>query len=195
MKSPYDGIPTDKWEQKTKELIEKYPLTPDYLVHVVLRSWDSILQTKIADRLSIATDVRPKPQIMGFFLHEVIAYTIQMDLPSEWRKEKTADDKDVVCIADPNLSLEIKTSSHKNRIFGNRSYAQETITDKKSKSSYYLAVNFEPFDDEGNIPKITLVRFGWIDHTDWVGQSAASGQQARLSTDVETKKLISIYKA
>lgn len=193
MNSPYYNKPTSEWQEITEKLIEQFPLSKDYLVHTVIRSWDDILKTNIADNLSILNSVRPKPQIMGFFLHEIIAHRICEDLPTEWRKEYAADDKDVVFISDSNFSFEIKTSSHKNRIFGNRSYSQETQTDKKSKSGFYLAVNFEAFDNNRNIPKIRLIRFGWIDHNDWQGQIAASGQQARLSTDVETKKLLTIY--
>lgn len=194
MKSPYDGLAVDQWTQVTRRLIEIHPLKVDFLVHIVLSSWDAILKTKIADRISIAYDVKPKPQIMGFFLHEVVAHTIQKHLPSEWRKELSASDKDLVCISNPQYSIEIKTSSNKNKIFGNRSYTQETSSEKKSKSSYYLAINFEQFDETDELPKIRLIRFGWIDHEDWMGQAAASGQQARLSTDVETKKLLTIYK-
>jgi hypothetical protein len=190
----YDNVAVDKWEEVTKTLIAKHPLTPDYLVRVVLKSWEAILKTKIAGRISIAKDVKPKPQIMGFFLHEVIAFSISNDLPDAWRKEISSDDKDVVNRVNPHFSFEIKTSSNKNKIFGNRSYAQETQSDKKKKSGYYLAVNFEPFADTGVLPRIRLIRFGWIDHEDWLGQAAASGQQARLSSDVETKKLLTINK-
>ncbi|MEI9477585.1 MAG: ScaI family restriction endonuclease [Deltaproteobacteria bacterium] len=190
----YDKVPVEKWNEITQKLIDEHPLTPGYLEHVVLESWKAILKTKIAGRISIAKDVKPKPQIMGFFLHEVIAFNIGNDLPNDWRKEKSADDKDVVNKANPHFSFEIKTSSNKNKIFGNRSYAQETQSDKKKKSGYYLAVNFERFRDTGFLPRIRLIRFGWIDHEDWLGQAAASGQQARLSIDVETRKLLTIYK-
>jgi hypothetical protein len=193
MNSPYLNQPISKWQEITNKLISAFPLSTDYLVHTVIRSWNDILETTIANTWSIANNARPKPQMMGFFLHEIVAHRIGEDSPSKWRKEKNADDKDVVCIFDSQYSFEIKTSSSKNRIFGNRSYAQETQSDKKSKSGYYLAINFEPFDKNNNIPKIRLIRFGWIDHNDWMGQTAASGQQARLSTDVETKKLLTIY--
>lgn len=43
-------------------------------------------------------------------------------------------------------------------------------------------------------PNILLVRFGWLDSTDWIGQKAETGQQSRLSPDVESYKLIEIYK-
>ncbi|MEL3906892.1 MAG: ScaI family restriction endonuclease [Treponema sp.] len=195
MKSPYENKNSSEWLDITKRLLENFPLSKDYLVSLVLKSWDSILKTKIAEKWSIAHDVQPKPQIMGFFLHEIIGQYIQADYSDSWRKEKTANDKDVVCITNPDYSLEIKTSSDKNKIFGNRSYAQEVKSGgKKSKSGYYLAINFEKFEETSDLPEIRLIRFGWLDHTDWIGQSSASGQQARLPNEVENGKLIVIYK-
>ena len=195
MKSPYENIDSSEWQKITETLLNDFPLSKDYLVSLVLKSWDAILRTKIADKWSIAQDVQPKPQIMGFFLHEIIGQYIQADYPKSWRKEKTAADKDVVCITNPDFSLEIKTSSDKNKIFGNRSYAQEVKQGgKKSKSGYYLAINFEKFEETEELPQIRLIRFGWLDHTDWIGQSAASGQQSRLPKEVENGKLVVIYK-
>jgi hypothetical protein len=110
--------------------------------------------------------------------------------PGIWRREETSDEKDLVYIPDQWFSVEIKTSSSNGRIFGNRSYTQETQTIKKSKSGYYLAVNFEKFPTAGRIPTVNLVRFGWLDHSDWIGQGAASGQQARLDPNVEQYKLL-----
>ncbi len=40
--------------------------------------------------------------------------------------------------------------------------------------------------------KINLVRFGWLDEEDWIGQTASTGQQARLSSDVERYKLLQL---
>ena len=195
MKSPYENIDSSEWQKITETLLNDFPLSKDYLVSLVLKSWDAILRTKIADKWSIAQDVQPKPQIMGYFLHEIIGQYIQADYPKSWRKEKTAADKDVVCITNPDFSLEIKTSSDKNKIFGNRSYAQEVKQGgKKSKSGYYFAINFEKFEETEELPQIRLIRFGWLDHTDWIGQSAASGQQARLPKEVENGKLVVIYK-
>ena len=154
MKSPYENIDSSEWQKITETLLNDFPLSKDYLVSLVLKSWDAILRTKIADKWSIAQDVQPKPQIMGFFLHEIIGQYIQADYPKSWRKEKTAADKDVVCITNPDFSLEIKTSSDKNKIFGNRSYAQEEKQGgKKSKSGYYLAINFEKFEETEELPE------------------------------------------
>lgn len=95
-------------------------------------------------------------------------------------------------MTDKHFSFEIKTSSSARSIFGNRSYAQKADTTKKSKSGYYLAINFEKFTKIHQQPSIKLVRFGWLDHEDWMGQAAATGQQARLNRDVELYKLLEL---
>ncbi|MDF0554094.1 ScaI family restriction endonuclease [Kamptonema sp. UHCC 0994] len=61
------------------------------------------------------------------------------------------------------------------------------------QSGYYLVVNFQKFNTQTQgvqALSINLVRFGWIDREDWQGQAAATGQQARLSRDVERYKLL-----
>src|SRR5437667_261612 len=80
----------------------------------------------------------------------------------------------------------------KKSIFANRSYAQAPSDSKKSKSGYYLAVNFEQFSESVSQPKIRMVRFGWLDHSDWIGQRAETGQQARLNPATESLKLLRI---
>lgn len=190
--SPYNGLAPHEWAAKTRELITAYPLSTDDLVKATLGAWESIFQSSIGG-FYIGKDLFPKPQIMGFLLHELIPLKLEARFPSTWRADKTADEKDLVYIPDPVFSAEIKTSSHPSQIFGNRSYAQESINGKKGKSGYYLAVNFEPFIAENIQPKIVKVRFGWLDHSDWLGQKAATGQQARLSPQVENQKLLQIY--
>jgi len=194
-KSPYYGRTVDEWASVTDKLIEVHPLETDVLQEVVLAAWKSIFDSKMGSQgFRIGKDMVPKPQIMGFFLHELIPLELAARYPKEWRGDKTSDEKDVVYIADPDYSFEIKTSSNPNRIFGNRSYAQKTTSGKKSKSGYYLAVNFEKFTDTNKSPRIRKIRFGWIDAEDWMGQEAASGQQARLSAEVENIKLKTLHK-
>ena len=131
---------------------------------------------------------------MGFFLHELIPLELAYRYPDLWRRDKASDEKDLVYLPDKRYSIEIKTSSSKNRIYGNRSYAQKSEDPKKSKSGYYLALNFEKFTpkNRGNDLRLRLVRFGWLDHVDWQGQAAATGQQARLSREVEENKLLTL---
>ncbi len=190
--SPYHGLAPAEWAAKTRELIATYPLSPEELVRAVLEAWESIFESSIGG-FYIGKDIFPRPQIMGFLLHELIPLRLSARFPNVWRADKTADEKDLVYLPDPQFSTEIKTSSHPSQIFGNRSYAQEGESRKKTKSGYYLAANFEAFRAETLQPKILKIRFGWLDHSDWLGQNAATGQQARLSRQVESLKLLQLY--
>ena len=131
---------------------------------------------------------------MGFLLHELIPLELAALHPKKWRGEGSSGDKDIVYIPDDKFSIEVKTSSSPSHIFGNRSYAQGTTTQKKEKAGYYLAVNFQKFSVIVKKPNILLVRFGWLDSTDWIGQRAATGQQSRLPPEVESYKLLEIYR-
>ncbi len=191
--SPYENQPVSNWLNITKRLIRRHPLAADEIVEIALASWVSIFASTIGNTFLIGRDIFPKPQIMGFFLHELIPLTLAKKYPDKWRKEEVASEKDLIYIPDDTFSVEIKTSSSSRNIYGNRSYAQEANSVKKSKSGYYLAINFQHFSTKITKPKITIIRFGWLDHTDWKGQTAATGQQARLSPNVEQNKLITLY--
>ncbi|MCL2348925.1 MAG: ScaI family restriction endonuclease [Planctomycetaceae bacterium] len=201
MKSPYQNKPSSTWPDITDNLIKEHPLDVKQIVDVVHKSWSGIFASKIGGHLQIGRNIFPKPQIMGFFLHELIPLNLEKQHPEYWRRELIAEDKDIVCTVDPKYSIEIKTSSDKKHIFGNRSYAEGSnlSTGKKDKSGYYLCVNFEKFENDAIInaiklsqiltPRIVLIRFGWIDSSDWIGQKASTGQQARLSKEVYDGKM------
>lgn len=194
MVSPYRGVPHNKWSAITCKLIEKHPLSTDEIINVVLSSWDSIFASSMGSKgFKIGVEIFPKPQIMGFFLHELIPLELAERYPETWRPETSSSDKDLVYIADDQYSIELKTSSNPRHIYGNRSYAQKSSKGKKTKTGYYLAVNFEKFSDKKGLPQIKLIRFGWLDATDWIGQKAATGQQSRLPLDVENFKLKELY--
>lgn len=142
--SPYNGLAPFEWAARTRELIAAYPLSLEDFVRATLEAWESIFESSIGG-FYIGKDLFPKPQIMGFFLHELIPLKLAARFPNTWRTDKTADEKDLVYIPDPAFSAEIKTSSHPSQIFGNRSYAQESVKGKKAKSGYYLAVNSSHF--------------------------------------------------
>jgi hypothetical protein len=38
-----------------------------------------------------------------------------------------------------------------------------------------------------------MIRFGFLEHTDWIGQASQTGQQARLSTESYKYKLKVLY--
>lgn len=194
MTSPYLGCPSHEWFSITQTLVSNHPLDPQEIVDTVLSSWQSIFDTKLGTRnFQIGKDIFPKPQIMGFFLHELIPLELEAKYPGLLRGDRTAFDKDIVYFPDESFSIEVKTSSAPNRIYGNRSYAQETSKNKKRKSGYYLAVDFEKFSISKR-PSIRLIRFGWIDSSDWIAQKAATGQQSRLLVEVEKYKLLELYR-
>ena len=189
--SPYEGLPEDGWAAKTKRLISAHPLAVEEMVEVTRASWNHIFASRIGE-FSIGSDILPRPQVMGFFLHELIALDFEARYPHQWRRDQKSSEKDLVFIPNDLFSTEIKTSSSKNKIFGNRSYAQVGESNKKSKSGYFLAINFGKFTGDVR-PEVNLIRFGWLDHSDWVGQKAPTGQQAHLTTQAEQLKLITLY--
>jgi hypothetical protein len=91
--------------------------------------------------------------------------------------------------------IDRRSSSSAKQIFANRSYAQEqSDTATKDKNGYYLTINFEK-TNAPILPKITLIRFGYIEHSDWRAQKSEKGQQASLSPDVYKHKFIVLYEA
>ena len=189
--SPYADLEVTEWQQKSAELLDNHPLSKQEIVDVVSSSWQSILESSIG-KYRIGVDIFPSQQITGFLLQQLISLEIVKRHPKDWRGEKTAHDKDLVNLSNEIFSVEIKTSSHPSGIFGNRSYAQKSSKQKKKKSGYYLTINNQAIQKTPN-PEILKIRFGWVDHVDWMGQKAATGQQASLSPDVLNFKLITLF--
>lgn len=60
--SPYNGLPVDRWKDKTYELINEHPLDSAELVEVVINTWSGILDTRIgSERHQIGVAVFPSP--------------------------------------------------------------------------------------------------------------------------------------
>jgi hypothetical protein len=192
-RSPYVGKSESAWRRVTERLIRAHPLESSEIVEVVLAAWRSIFDSTLGAGYKIGRDIHPKPQIIGFLLHELIVLEFQRRHPGVWVGETTAADKDLVYLPDPLFSIEIKTSSHKTQIFGNRSYAQPSPRSKKSKAGYYLAINFQPVKANGANWQIVQVRFGWLDHSDWIPQTAATGQQAHVRPESDRLKLVRLF--
>lgn len=192
---PYDGVPESEWLHITEKLVQEFPISMELLTRIVLESWDEIFTiTNSSKDFVIGKTVFPKPQILGFFLEEIITRKIHQLDPSIWIPDPTGYSKDVVNIRQPKFSIEIKTSSSPKNIYGNRSYGQSGESSKKSKDGYYLAINFEQFY-KNNLrrPEIRLIRFGYLNYTDWRSQNASTGQQARIPANIESVKLLPIY--
>lgn len=186
---PYAGFPVEDWPEVTRELVGVYPLPLDDLREVVLDSWSRILTTRIGGELQIGEEYKPNPQMMGNFLHNMIPIVLERNHPSEWRKDNSRHEKDLVYLPDNRFDTEIKTSSSR-KIFANRSYAQPSMPGSKDKSGYYLAVNFESFNDTPN-PAITMIRLGWLSHKDWIPQASPTGQAAHLEPITYRTKFVS----
>ncbi len=193
MVSPYTNLPQEKWLDKTKELINKHPLK-DEIKDVVLKSWEDIFNSKIGS-FCIGKEIFPSPQILSFFLHELVAHYLSLKHPNRYKVGELKDEKDVHDKQDPSMGIEIKGSSSPNQIFANRSYAQPSSdSETKNKNGYYVTINFEKISKSNPHPKITIIRFGYLEHNDWIAQKAATGQQARLSPEAYQYKLVEIYR-
>lgn len=195
--SPYDGLPEGQWLARTKTLLADYPIQQSELVEIVLEEWQSIFESRVGKLgLRIGEHIFPKPQIMGDYLHELIPYDLQTRYPGQWRRDSTGTDKDLVYVPDDYWSTEIKTSSHASQVFGNRSYGQPSVDEKKYKSGFYLTVNFEKWSDtRGHLPRVRIIRLGWLDHTDWVPQKSPTGQSAKIGLDAYAGKLVVLFRA
>ncbi|WP_369049541.1 ScaI family restriction endonuclease [Tenacibaculum sp. UWU-22] len=208
MASPYNNQEEENWKKITEKLIEEHPLSKKQIVDAVLTSWKQIFQSKIGP-LSIGKQIFPTPQIMSNIIHELIPYNLAENVGSDYRVGITKTEKDIVYEPNATYSVEVKASSSKNDIYANRSYAQPSLdSDTKDKNGFYIGVNFEKFqiledgeyrkvefDNEGNIiyPKITQIKFGYLEHTDWIPQASAKGQQARLTKESKKFKLITLH--
>lgn len=196
-KSPYDGLPQADWLAKTQELVASYPVSGDEMVEIVLGEWESIFDSRVGRHgLRIGEHIFPKPQIMGDYLHELIPYELQERYPGVWQRDQTGSDKDLVNLENDEFSTEIKTSSNPTQVFGNRSYAQPGSGWKKTRSGYFLAVNFQKWSDAlpGELPQIRLIRLGWLNHTDWIPQASATGQQARIRPEAYAGRFVELYR-
>ena len=191
--SPYDKADVKQWRKITEKLVKKHPLSP-VIVDLCLKSWESILNGKINTYLNMKIrEMSISPQATGALLHDVIPAYIAKNVPG-FRKGE-GKEKDIVCENDDYFSLELKTSSQKS-IFGNRSYAKSTsqnLKGGKSKAGYYLAIHFEKIASAN--PRILRIQFGWLDHSDWVGQRSETGQQASLTKEAKENKLLTLYEA
>ena len=185
---PYENAEVQNWRKITEKLVKKHPLSP-IIADLCLKSWQSILNEKINTYLNMKIgDMGISPQATGALLHDVIPAYIAKNVPG-FRKGK-GKEKDIVCENDDYFSLELKTSSQKS-IFGNRSYAKSETG--KSKSGYCLAVNFEKIASANS--RILRIQFGWLDHTDWIGQQSETGQQASLTKEARENKLMTLYES
>lgn len=179
--------------EDTKELIRRLPISTESLIEIILASWDSLLKSKIGEEgFDLISDFNLSPQIIGTFLEKIVARKLESEYPDIWRGG-IGDEKDIVCKHDNSLSIEMKTSTSRDSIYGNRSYAQpSTDASKKDKSGYYIAINYTA-PKNGDPGKIRRIAVGWLSHSDWRGQKSETGQQASLTDDAKKYSMVPIY--
>lgn len=188
---PYQNAPSSEWPQITESLVQQHPLELEEIRDIALSSWQAVWSTRIGTDLNHLPlrDVLPPATVIGYFFEKLFAHELARRYPNMWRGSMSSAEKDIHCIPDPRFSIEVKTSGQLGlKVYGNRSYNQALAnggTSKKDKSGYYLIVNFY-----GEI--LNLIRFGWIDGSDWQPQKSPTGQMAGLPDEVYASKLLPI---
>lgn len=189
--SPYAGKEISEWQDITLKLIEDSPFTLDLIREIAIESWGVLWKTRIGygDSSIRFVELEVPAPVVGYFFEKLFVMVLKKTNPTSWRRAQTKDEKDIVYIPNPNYSVEMKASGQLGtKIYGNRSYGQKVQNEsqvKKSKSGYYITVNFF-----GN--QLNLLRFGWIDHDDWKPQKSPTGQMAGLSEEIYEHKLITV---
>ena len=190
MASPYAGVPVEGWRKVTDALIATHPLTTEMIFDAAMVSWDRLWSTMVGDvehgfRLQ---DLDPPATVCGYFFEKLFSKELSLRQPTIWVGGRGSQ-KDLHCITNVSKSVEMKSSGQVGyKIYGNRSYAQELENEdalKKDKSGYYITINFCE-------RSLTLLRFGWIDGSDWQPQKSPTGQMAGLGDDVYRHKLVTI---
>jgi hypothetical protein len=176
-----------------RQRVNAHPLADEELVEVVLAAWEDLLAATTGG-LNLVHDVGIEPREIGGITQKLIARRLQSAQPGRWRGESSPREKDVVCVDDERYSFEIKTSSSKSGLPGNRSYASTGAECRKSKRGYYLAVNYDNPQRTAD-PRVRRIRFGWLDQEDWRPQAAGTGQLARIRSRDAARQLITIYDA
>ncbi|MDT5158177.1 MAG: hypothetical protein QOH51_2534, partial [Acidobacteriota bacterium] len=176
---------------KSRELVLQHPLSIELLRDIAISCWGILWQTKIGDGATAfrLDEVEVPSTVIGYLFEKLFARELAARLPTDWRGGQSKEEKDIVCLSDPRFSTEMKTSGQLGlKIFGNRSYGQKTedaLVSKPEKSGYYITVNFYK-------KALSLIRFGWIDVSDWKPQKSETGQAASLVPEVYESKLLEI---
>jgi hypothetical protein len=190
--SPYVKHPRAEWPEITKKLVALFPLPMDVLVETVETAWSDLYNASFGDTgLRIGSDIFLPAQATGVILERLIGVHLNKRFPN-WRSGNTKVEKDIVCTNELKFSFEIKTSSSRAGLYGNRSTGHRAEGRTKFRTGYYLVINYKLPQESDTTRSIMNVRFGWIDDDDWVGQAQPTGQQASIGVELARLKLITI---
>lgn len=191
--SPYKGIDEANWPQVTSKLVEGFPLQPQQLIEIVEQAWSDLYASSFGDSdLKIGEDIFIPAQATGVIMEKLIAVRLEQ-LDPLWRGGVAKTEKDIVRTDNDDFSFEIKTSSSKSGLYGNRSTGHRSENRTKIRAGYYLVVNYKLPKEDGTDRFIQKIRFGWIDDEDWVGQAKPTGQQASIGAKLAKLKLLTLY--
>lgn len=191
--SPYKDIDEADWLQVTKELVEDFPLQPQQLIDVVEQAWNDIYASSFGDaNLMIGESIFLPAQATGVIMEKLIAVRLAQ-LDPVWRGGVAKTEKDIVRTDNDDFSFEIKTSSSKSGLYGNRSTGHRSANRTKVRAGYYLVVNYKLPKENDTDRFIQKIRFGWIDDEDWVGQAKPTGQQASIGAKLARLKLLTLH--
>jgi len=190
--SPYMNHLESEWLEITNKLIEEFPLSSEVLVSIVESAWEDLYNSSFGNSgLKIGQDIFLPAQATGVILEKLIAVHLANQY-SEWRGGKTKQEKDIVYTINDRFSFEIKTSSSKSGLYGNRSTGHRSDNRTKYRTGYYLVINYKLPKEDDLSHQLWKIRFGWIDDEDWIGQKEASGQQASIGKKLAELKLITL---
>lgn len=190
--TPYKDKDKSDWFEVTRKLVEKFPLKSETICSVVNAAWEDIYSSSIGGTgLKIGKDIFLPAQATGVILEKLISIRLS-HINKTWRAGTTKSEKDVVNSENNIFSFEIKTSSSKAGLYGNRSTGHISDNRKKNRTGYYLVINYKLPKEDDLERFIYSIRFGWIDDDDWIGQAQPTGQQASIGVGLARLKLITL---
>lgn len=190
--SPYKNASPSEWPEITKKLVDQFPLSMPTLVQIVEAAWYDLYTASFGnDNWSIGRDILLPAQASGVILEQLIAKHLNR-FSADWRGGNTKVEKDIVYQKEPKYSFEIKTSSSRSGLYGNRSTGHLAEGRKKFRTGYYLVINYKLPKIDNLDRDLLNIRFGWIDDEDWVGQAQPTGQQASIGVELARFKLLTI---
>lgn len=147
-----------------------FPLHEKLVKLLVQDTLSDIRQTRFGAQ---QIELQVTGQAIGTLFEPIFLHRLQQIQPNTWRSGSQKHEKDIVHLGTPSLSFEIKTSSSKNKIVGNRSSTKISDAKVKNRDGFILAVNYDICS-----LKPTLIRTGELSDEDWQGQVSQTGQCA-----------------
>jgi len=190
--SPYSDHPRSDWRKITEKLVKTFPLAMKDLVSAVEDAWEDLYTSSFGRTgLQIGADIFLPAQATGVILEKLIAVHLS-DKFAGWRGGREKFEKDIINENELKYSFEIKTSSSRAGLYGNRSTGHRSEGRTKFRTGYYLVVNYKLPRENDPARELQNIRFGWIDDEDWVGQAQPTGQQASIGVELARLKLVTI---